>query len=115
MLAFSTPLRLAHDAGTQAVGPWHGVDGYGAKPAPEAPCIGGDDLVFKGHEPLVATGVALTSAAARKLPINTPRLVPFGRNSVQAAALCHPWSQRDISPPASHICRHHDALGLTGM
>jgi len=63
----------------------------------------------------VAAGVTLASAAAKELPINTPCLVSFGRNNVQAPPLCHPWCQMDICAPASHIRRHHDTPWLTGM
>jgi hypothetical protein len=63
----------------------------------------------------VASRITLTPTAAKELPINTPCLVSFGGNNVQAAALCHPWSQTDIGPPAGHIRRHHNALWLTRM
>jgi len=63
----------------------------------------------------VAARIALASAAAEELSINTPCLVSFGRNNMQAPLLCDPWRQMDICPPASHIRRHHDAPWLTGM
>jgi hypothetical protein len=62
----------------------------------------------------VAAGITLTSTAAKELPINPPGLVSFGGNNMQAAALCYPWRQTDICPPAGHIRCHYNAFWLTG-
>jgi hypothetical protein len=63
----------------------------------------------------VTAGVALSSATAKELPVDTPCFVSFGRQNVQPSPLCYPWSQTDICPPASHIRRHHNTPWRTGM
>src|SRR3989454_4093681 len=71
------------------------------------------DFVFERYGRLIAARIALPPAAAEKLAVDAPCVVPLGREHVQAADLGNFGAETDVGATAGHVRGDGDAAALT--
>src|SRR5579862_4717438 len=73
------------------------------------------EIVLAGEVEARLAGVALAAGAAAKLVVDAPRLVPLGREHVQAAELRHALAELDVDAATRHVRRDRHRAALAGV
>ena len=73
-----------------------------------------EKLVVERDERLAAARVALARRTAEELPVDARRIVVFGQDHMQTAALGDTVAERDVGAASGHVRRHGDHAGLSG-
>src|SRR2546422_7259281 len=79
------------------------------------PAMSRDQLVFERDNHLIAAGVALTSAAAMKLPVDAPGLVVLGSDDVETAPFGNATRQANIRSTPGHVCRDRNSPWFSSL
>jgi hypothetical protein len=72
------------------------------------------EFVVERQNDLVTARVALSSAAAKQLPVYAPRFVAFSRKNMQATNICYTGLKSDIRAPPCHVGRHSNPATRSG-
>src|SRR4051812_44413484 len=75
--------------------------------------VDGKNLVLDRYDHFTAAGIALSCAAAKKLAVDAPRFMIFGKNDMETAAFGNAGTEPNVSSASGHIGRHGHPGGQT--